>query len=67
MISMVSVMGPVFSMWSEYPELLLLFFIANTCSLYLVWNVLPVWPMYFTGQSSYQLKWLVNAAVVIFV
>jgi hypothetical protein len=39
-ISMVSVMGPylcpVFSIWFEYPELLLLFFIANMCSLYLV-------------------------------
>jgi hypothetical protein len=56
-ISMVSVMGPylcpVFSMWFEYPELPLLFFIADMCSLYLVWNALPVWSMYFSGQSRH--------------
>jgi hypothetical protein len=43
MMSIVSVMVlylyPVFNMWSEYPELLLLFLIACICSLYLVWTV----------------------------
>jgi hypothetical protein len=32
----------------EYPELPLLFFTANMCSFYMVWNALPVWPMYFS-------------------
>jgi hypothetical protein len=38
---------PVFSIWSGYPELLLLFLIACVCALYLVWNSLPVCPIYF--------------------
>jgi hypothetical protein len=43
--------SPVFNIWLEYPELLLLFLIACMCSLYLVWNVRPVCPMYFRGHS----------------
>jgi hypothetical protein len=35
------------------------------CSLYLVWNVLPVCPMYLSGQSRHFN--LVNATVVVFV
>jgi hypothetical protein len=57
MMSMVSAMVPhlcpVFHMWLEYPELLLLFLIACMCSLYLVWKVLPVCPMYLSGQSKH--------------
>jgi hypothetical protein len=47
---MVQYLCPVFNMLFEYPELLLLFLIACTCSLYLVWSALPVCPMYFSGQ-----------------
>jgi hypothetical protein len=44
---------PVFNIWFEYRELPFLLLIANICSLYLVWNVLPVCPMYFNGKSRY--------------
>jgi hypothetical protein len=54
-MSIVSVMVPyvcpMFNMWLEYPKLPLLFLTACMCSLYLLWNVLPVCPMYFSGQS----------------
>jgi hypothetical protein len=50
---MVSYVCPVFNMWLEYPKLLLLFLIACICSLHLLWNVLPVCPMYFSGQSRH--------------
>jgi hypothetical protein len=56
-ISTVSVMVPylcpVFNMWFEYGELLLLFLNACMCSLYLVRNVLPVCLMYVSGQSKH--------------
>jgi hypothetical protein len=56
-ISTVSVMVPylcpVFNMWFEYRELLLLFLNACMCSLYLVRNVLPVCLMYVSGQSMH--------------
>jgi hypothetical protein len=42
---------PVFNMWFEHLELPLSFMIACLCSLYLVWNVRPVCPVYFSGQS----------------
>jgi uncharacterized membrane protein YhhN len=35
------------------PELLLLFIIASICSLYLVWNVVPVCPIYFSVWSRH--------------
>jgi hypothetical protein len=58
-IPMVSVMVlyfcPVFNMCFEYPELLLLFLIACICSLYLVWNVLLVCPMYLSGHFRHYL------------
>jgi hypothetical protein len=44
---------PVFDIWLEYHELLLLFLIACTCSLYLMWSLLPVCPMNFGRQSRY--------------
>jgi hypothetical protein len=48
MLFMVSVivpyLRPVFNMWVEYPELLLLFLFASVCSLYLVRNTLLVHP-----------------------
>jgi hypothetical protein len=47
---------PVFNMWFEYPELLLLFLIACICSLYLVLNVRPVCPIYFNGQTGRTFK-----------
>jgi hypothetical protein len=54
-MSIVSVMVPcvcpVFKVSLEYPELLLLFLIACVWSSYLMWNVLPVCPMYFSGKS----------------
>jgi hypothetical protein len=50
---MVSYLWPVFSMWFEDPELQLLFIIDCVCSLYLVWNALPVCPIYFSGQSKH--------------
>jgi hypothetical protein len=50
---MVPYVSPVFNMWFQYPELLLLFLIACIRSLYLVWNILPVCPMYFSGQSRH--------------
>jgi hypothetical protein len=43
----------VFNMWLEYPELLLLFLTVCICTLYLVWNILPACPMYFSGQSRH--------------
>jgi cytochrome c oxidase assembly factor CtaG len=43
MMSIVSVMSlyacPMFNIWSEYPELSLLFHIACMCSFYLSWDV----------------------------
>jgi hypothetical protein len=52
--SIVSLMDPyicsVFSMWLEYPELLLLFLVACMCYLYPVLNVLPHCPMYLQIQ-----------------
>jgi hypothetical protein len=57
MMSVVSVMvpyvWPVSDILLEYPELLLLFLIARICSLYLILKVLPVWPIYFNGQSRH--------------
>jgi hypothetical protein len=50
---MVPYVCPVFSMWFEYSELLLLFLMTCTCSLYLVLNVLPVCFVYFNGQSRH--------------
>jgi hypothetical protein len=51
MICILSVMlpyeCPVFNMWLEYPDLLLLFFMSLICSLYLVLNGRSVCPMYF--------------------
>jgi hypothetical protein len=44
---------PVLNIWFEYPELSLLFLVARICSLHLVWNVLPVCPTYFSGQSRH--------------
>jgi hypothetical protein len=40
-------------MWVEYWELLLLFLIACMCSLYLVWNALPICSTYFCRQSNH--------------
>jgi hypothetical protein len=56
MISIVSVMFPyecpVFNIWLEYPDLLLLVFMSLICFLYLVLIGRPVCPMYkyFIGQ-----------------
>jgi hypothetical protein len=50
---MVPYVCPVFSMWFEYPDLLLLFLMVSMCSLNLILNVLPVCPMYFSGQSRH--------------
>jgi hypothetical protein len=50
---MVTYVCPVFNMWLAYPELLLLFLLACVCSLCLVWNILPVRPKYFSGQSRH--------------
>jgi hypothetical protein len=44
---------PDFSMWYEYPQLLLLFLVAWSCSLYLIISVLPVCRMYFSGQCRH--------------
>jgi hypothetical protein len=56
-MSIISVMVPylwsVFNMRSEYSELLLLFLIAWTCSLYLVRKALPVCPTYLIGQYKH--------------
>jgi hypothetical protein len=56
-ISVISVMVlyvcTEFSIWFEYPELPLLFLMAWICSLYLILNILPVCPMYFSGQSRH--------------
>jgi hypothetical protein len=41
----------VCNIWFECSQLPLLFLIACVCSLYLVWNVRPVCPIYFSGQS----------------
>jgi hypothetical protein len=49
----VSHVCPVFTIRLEYPDYSLLFLIACICSLYLDLNVLPVWPMYFSGQSMH--------------
>jgi hypothetical protein len=57
MTSIVFVVVPhvcsVFSIWFEYPELLLLFCIAWMCSLSLVLNVCPICLMYLSGQSAF--------------
>jgi hypothetical protein len=57
MTSIVSVIvpyvWPVLNIWFECPEFALLLLIAWMCSLYLVLNVLPVWPTYFNGQSRH--------------
>jgi hypothetical protein len=57
LMSIISVMVPdvclMFNIWLEYPKLLLLFLNACICSFYLVWNVLPVCPMYFSVQSRH--------------
>jgi hypothetical protein len=39
------------------PDLLLLFLIACMCYLYLVWNVRPLCPMYFRGQSVHLISY----------
>jgi hypothetical protein len=56
-VSTVSVMAPylglVFNTWVEYHELLLVLQIACICFVCLVRNVLPVCPMYFSGQSKH--------------
>jgi hypothetical protein len=56
-MSLVSVMVPyvypIFNIWLEYPELLLLFIIAYMCYFYLVWNALPVYTLYFSCQFRY--------------
>jgi hypothetical protein len=44
---------PMFNIWFEYLELLLLLLIAWICSLYLTLNILTVWPIYFNGQSRH--------------
>jgi hypothetical protein len=44
---------PVFNVWSDYPELQLLFLIACMFSLHLIWTIRPVCPIYFSGQSIY--------------
>jgi hypothetical protein len=44
---------PMFNMWFEYAELILLFQITCICSMHLVWNVLPFCPIYFSGHSRY--------------
>jgi hypothetical protein len=44
---------PVFSIWLEYPELLLLHLMSRMCSLHLVLNDRPVCPMYFNGQLKH--------------
>lgn len=43
---------PVFSRRFEYPELLLLLLMARMCSSYLILNILPVCPTYFSGKSK---------------
>jgi hypothetical protein len=57
MMSIVSVIVPyvcpIFIVWFEYPELLLLLLMVWMCSLYLILNVLPVWPTYFNGQCRH--------------
>jgi hypothetical protein len=57
MISIVSVIVPyvcpVLNIWFAYPVLVLLLLISCMCSLYLVLNVLPVYPTYFSGQSMH--------------
>jgi hypothetical protein len=57
MILMVCVIGPYLcpmcNMWVEYWELLLLFLIACLCSLYLVWNALPICSTYFCRQFNH--------------
>jgi hypothetical protein len=42
---------PVSNICREYPVSGLLFRMAWKCSLYLVLDVLPVWPIYFFGHS----------------
>jgi hypothetical protein len=53
---MVLYVCPTFYTWLECYELLLLFLIAYICSLYLVWNILPVCPMYFNGQYRHFIR-----------
>lgn len=48
----------MFSIWFKYPELPLLLLIACVCSLHLVWNALPVCPMYFNGQSKHFIRYM---------
>jgi hypothetical protein len=59
-ISIVSamVLYPVFSVWFEYPELLLLLLMSWICSLYLLLNVRPLCPMYFSVQSRRFIWWM---------
>jgi hypothetical protein len=57
---------PVFCIWFEYPEFPLLFLIACTRSLYLVWHVLCVCPMYFNRESM-QFFWYMPLFSCIFV
>jgi hypothetical protein len=61
-ISIIFVMVPyvctMFNIWLEYPKLLLLLLIACTCSMYLVWKVPPVHPIYFSGQSRHFISWM---------
>jgi hypothetical protein len=47
---MISHACSVFNIWFEYLDLPLLLLTACICSLYLVWNVILVFPMYFNGQ-----------------
>jgi hypothetical protein len=57
MVPMVAVvvpyLYPVFNVWVEYPELLLLFLNACTSSQYLVRFALRVCPIYLNGQYKH--------------
>jgi hypothetical protein len=41
------------SMWLEYPELPLLFYMAKRCSIFMILKLNPVYPLYPSGQSRH--------------
>jgi hypothetical protein len=63
-VLIICIVSVMFSIWLEYPELLLLFLMFHMCSLYLVLNDQPVCPLYFNEELMHFIWY---AAFLVFV